>query len=60
MAVGFGYIRDDKPSQVDWGQITRDANAALKGIEKDRQGRRDKIEEDQKEFTKMLDLARLK
>ena len=54
MAVGFGYIRDDKPSQVDWGQITRDANAALKGIEKDRQGRRDKIEEDQKEFTKML------
>lgn len=54
MAVGFGYIRDDKPTQVDWGQITRDANAALKGIEKDRQGRRDKIEEDQKEFTKML------
>ena len=26
----------------------------MKGIEKDRQGRRDKIEEDQKEFTKML------
>lgn len=54
MAVGFGYIRDDKPTQVDWGQITRDATEALKGIEKDRQGRRDKIEEDQKEFTKML------
>jgi|TARA_B100001094_G_scaffold296335_1_gene318457 hypothetical protein len=54
MAVGFGYIRDDKPTQVDWGQITRDANDALKSIEKDRQGRRDKIEEDQKEFTKML------
>ena len=54
MAVGFGYIRDDKPTQVDWGQITRDANESLKGIERDRQGRRDKIEEDQKEFTKML------
>ncbi len=54
MAVGFGYIRDDKPTQIDWGQITRDANDALKSIEKDRQGRRDKIEEDQKEFTKML------
>ena len=27
---------------------------SLKGIERDRQGRRDKIEEDQKEFTKML------
>ncbi len=54
MAVGFGYIRDDKPTQVDWGQITRDANESLKGIEKDRQGRRDKIAEDQKEFTKML------
>lgn len=54
MAVGFGYIRDDKPTQVDWGQITKDATEALKGIEKDRQGRRDKIEEDQKEFTKML------
>lgn len=54
MAVGFGYIRDDKPTQVDWGQITRDANESLKGIERDRQGRRDKIAEDQKEFTKML------
>jgi hypothetical protein len=54
MAVGFGYIRDDKPTQIDWGQITKDATEALKGIEKDRQGRRDKIEEDQKEFTKML------
>tara|TARA_R100001509_G_scaffold155656_2_gene118295 strand:- start:6223 stop:7761 length:1539 start_codon:yes stop_codon:yes gene_type:complete len=54
MAVGFGYIRDDKPTQIDWGQITKDATEALKGIEKDRQGRRDKIAEDQKEFTKML------
>jgi hypothetical protein len=54
MAVGFGYIRDDKPTQIDWGQITKDATDALKGIEKDRQARRDKIEEDQREFTKML------
>ena len=46
MAVGFGYIRDDKPTQIDWGQITKDATDALKGIEKDRQARRDKIEED--------------
>jgi len=54
MAVGFGYIRDTEPTQVDWGQITKDARESIKGIEKDRQGRRDKIEEDQKEFTKML------
>ena len=54
MAVGFGYIKDDKPTQVDWGQITKDANASLKSIEKDRQGRRDKIDENQREFTKML------
>ena len=30
MAVGFGYIRDDKPTQIDWGQITKDATEARK------------------------------
>lgn len=54
MAVGFGYIRDTEPTQVDWGQITKEARESIKSIEKDRQGRRDKIEEAQREFSKML------
>jgi len=54
MAVGYGYVRDDKPTQVDWGQITKDARESIKSIESDRQSRRDKIEQDQRDFTKML------
>ncbi len=54
MAVGFGYIRDDKPTQVDWGQITKDARESIKSIEADKKSRRDKIEQDQRDFTKML------
>ena len=55
MAVGFGYIRDDKPTQVDWGQITKDARESIKSIEADKKSRRDKIEQDQRDFTKMFD-----
>ena len=54
MAVGYGYIRDTEPTQVDWGQITKDARESIKSIEKDRQARRDKIDENYREFTKML------
>ncbi len=54
MAGGYGYVRDDKPTQVDWGQITKDARESIKSIESDRKSRRDKIEEDQRAFTKML------
>ena len=54
MAGGYGYVRDDKPTQVDWGQITKDARESIKSIESDRQSRRDKIEQDQRDFTKML------
>ena len=54
MAVGYGYIRDAEPTQVDWGQITKDARESIKSIEKDRQARRDKIDENYREFTKML------
>lgn len=54
MAAGYGYIRDDKPTQVDWGQITKDARESIKSIEADKKSRRDKIEQDQRDFTKML------
>ncbi len=54
MAGGYGYVRDDKPTQVDWGQITKDARESIKSIESDRKSRRDKIVQDQRDFNKML------
>ena len=39
MAVGFGYIRDKKPTQVDWAELSRQAREGIKGIEDDRKER---------------------
>ena len=45
MAVGFGYIRDEQPAIVDWSAITREARATIKGIEADRQKKREGVDQ---------------
>lgn len=54
MAVGFGYIRDKKPTQVDWAELSRQAREGIKGIEDDRKERREAIDEAQREYAKTL------
>jgi hypothetical protein len=45
MPVGFGYIRDDQPAIVDWSAITREARETIKGIEADRQAKREGVDQ---------------
>ena len=45
MAVGFGYIRDEQPAIVDWSAITKEARATIKGIEADRQKKREGVDQ---------------
>ncbi len=45
MPVGFGYIRDDQPAIVDWSAITREARETIKGIEADRQKKREGVDQ---------------
>lgn len=45
MPVGFGYIRDEQPAIVDWSAITREARETIKGIEADRQAKREGVDQ---------------
>lgn len=45
MPVGFGYIRDEQPAIVDWSAITREARDTIKGIEADRQAKREGVDQ---------------
>jgi len=54
MPVGYGYVRNDEPTVVDWAQITKQAADSLAAIEDDRKKRRADIEETNREFYKDL------
>ena len=45
MPVGYGYVRSDEPTVVDWGAITKQATESLAAIDSDRKKRKADIEE---------------
>jgi|TARA_R100000084_G_C4654925_1_gene152162 hypothetical protein len=54
MPVGYGYVRSDEPTIVDWGAITKQATDSLLAIDEDRKKRKADIEETNREFYKTL------
>jgi len=40
MPVGYGYVRSDEPTIVDWGAITKQATDSLLAIDEDRKKER--------------------
>ena len=54
MPVGYGYVRSDEPTVVDWGAITKQATDSLLAIDEDRKKRKADIEETNREFYKTL------
>ncbi len=54
MAVGYGYVRSDKPTTVDWSAITKQATDSLLAIDEDRKKRKADIEETNRDFYKTL------
>ena len=54
MPIGYGYIRDEEPSIVDWGKISKDAIESLRSIEEDRKKKREAVEEGNQELLKDL------
>lgn len=54
MAVGFGYVRSEEPTIVDWGAITKQATDSLAALDADRKKRRADIEETSREYYKEL------
>ena len=54
MPVGYGYVRSDEPTVVDWGAITKQATESLAAIDSDRKKRKADIEETNREFYKTL------
>ena len=54
MAVGYGYVRSEEPTIVDWGAITKQATDSLAALDADRKKRRADIEETSREYYKEL------
>ena len=45
MALGYGYVRDDDPVQINWSEITKNFTDRIKADQVDRQKRKDDIQE---------------
>lgn len=45
MALGYGYVRDDDPVQVNWSEISKNFTDRIKADQVDRQKRKDDIQE---------------
>jgi len=45
MALGYGYVRDDDPVQVNWSEISKSFTDRIKADQVDRQKRKDDIQE---------------
>ena len=45
MALGYGYVRDDDPVQINWSEITQNFTDRIKADQVDRQKRKDDIQE---------------
>jgi len=54
MALGYGYVRDDDPVQVNWSEISKNFTDRIKADQVDRQKRKDDIQEKYNELQKDL------
>jgi len=54
MALGYGYVRDDDPVQINWSEITQNFTDRIKADQVDRQKRKDDIQEKYNDLQKDL------
>ena len=54
MALGYGYVRDDDPVQVNWAEISKNFTDRIKADQVDRQKRKDDIQEKYNDLQKDL------
>lgn len=54
MALGYGYVRDDDPVQINWSEITKNFTDRIKADQVDRQKRKDDIQEKYNDLQKDL------
>ena len=54
MATGYGYVRDSKPLQIDWQSVGEKMGQSIDDEVKDRQSRKDKIDENLAKYKKDL------
>jgi len=54
MATGFGYVRDAKPMQINWGEVGQKMTDAISGEIQDRQSRKDEIDKQLNDYQKNL------
>jgi len=54
MATGYGYVKDSKPLQIDWQSVGEKMSLSIDAEVKDRQSRKDKINESLAKYNKDL------
>ena len=54
MATGFGYVRDAKPMQINWGEVGQKMTNAISAEIQDRQSRKDEIDKQLNDYQKNL------
>jgi len=54
MATGYGYVRDAKPMQINWGEVGQKMTDAISGEVQDRQNRKDEIDKQLNDYQKNL------
>ena len=54
MATGYGYVKDSKPLQIDWQTVGEKMGQSIDAEVKDRQSRKDKIDENLAKYKKDL------
>jgi len=54
MATGFGYVRDAKPMQINWGEVGQKMSDAVSLELKNRQDRKDEIDKQLADYNKEL------
>ena len=54
MALGYGYVRDDDPVQINWREISKNFTDRIKADQADRQKRKDDIQAEYNQLQKDL------